>query len=215
MEAILLGAESLREYFGPASALPDVRAVLVTGRDEYDRLVRDLLGVEIEVPSNPATIAQTQRTDMVLLSPSAYETHSPFEYRQQDFRRLVVHELVHIVEEFLSPDIEASPRWWGEGLAVCLSGQWEAEREYSGPVKEALTGGNIPGFAEIRSNVSLAYDWGWTLVRYIEEAHGKSMVIRIVKECTDGNVLSFLDGDEESIEEGWRAWLRTLDLTNP
>jgi len=114
---------ALTSYFEVPVPFPPIRVVLVPSRNEFDRLVRDLLRVKIEVPSHPARIAQPQRTDMVVLSPSAYAEHSTFDYVPAEFDRLLVHEAIHMVEEFLSPNIESSPRWWGEGLAVHLSGQ--------------------------------------------------------------------------------------------
>ena len=58
-------------------------------RSEFDRLVTDLLGVEIEKPSNSGRIAQPQKTDIVFLSPSAFEQHSKYEYVLNDFRRMI------------------------------------------------------------------------------------------------------------------------------
>ncbi len=54
--------------------------ILVTKRSEFGRLVRDWLKVDIEIPSHQARIAQAQRTDMVVLSPSATESHTTFWY---------------------------------------------------------------------------------------------------------------------------------------
>jgi len=48
---------TITSYFGIAQPFPKVRVILVASRAEFDRLVRDLLGVEIEVPSHPARIA--------------------------------------------------------------------------------------------------------------------------------------------------------------
>jgi len=118
---------SIASYFLVSDPFPKVTVVLVPDRNEFDRLVRELLGVQIEVPSNPARIAQPQRTDMVVLSPSAYKNHSVFKYIPDNFGRLLIHELVHMVEEHLTPDVETSPRWWSEGLAVYLSEQWRYE----------------------------------------------------------------------------------------
>ncbi len=61
-----------RKYFSLVDKIPKIQVVFVNQRNEFDRLVRDLLRIEIEMPSNPARIAQTQRFDMVVLSPTAY-----------------------------------------------------------------------------------------------------------------------------------------------
>jgi hypothetical protein len=134
----------ITDYFRLSRDFPKIRVVLVPNRSEFDRLVQDLLHVEIEVPSNPARIAQPQRTDMVVLSPSAYESYPVFKYVSDDFGRLLIHELIHIVEEYLSPDIEVIPRWWSEGLAVYLSGQWRYEDDFRKPVLEGIEKEKIP-----------------------------------------------------------------------
>jgi hypothetical protein len=184
-----------------------VRAVLVTGRSEFDRLVPGWLGVPIETPSNPARVAQPQRTDLVLLSPSAYAAHSVYKYVPDEFRRLLARELVHMMEEFLSPDIETSPRWWGEGLAVYLSGQWLNEDDFRTPAFDGVARGEIPTFQQIATERKLAYAWGWTVVRFIESVYGKGMIRRIVKECADGDVFAIIGEDVATMEKRWREWL--------
>lgn len=194
-------------YFDLSEAFPQVTVVLVSDRNEFDRLVRNLLKIEIEVPSHPARIAQPQKTDMVVLSPSAYEEHSTFTYVPDDFGRLLVHELVHMIEEHLSPDIEASSRWWGEGLAVYLSGQWRLERGFRQPVLDGIAAGEIPSFSDIESEARLAYDWGWTIVAFIEDQYGRDTILRIVRQCSDGDVFSFLNERPADVEKRWRGWL--------
>ncbi|MFU8796546.1 MAG: hypothetical protein ACNA7X_04550, partial [Dehalococcoidia bacterium] len=190
-----------------------IRAILVPSRREYDRLVVDLLGVDIEVPSNPGRVAQPQRTDIVFLSPSAYRQHSTYSYDADEYRRLVFHELVHVFEEHLSPDIEAAPRWWSEGLAAYLSGQWRcADRfRFRQPVLEGITLGHVPRISEIEADVQLCYAWGWTLVMFIEKAYSRDTVVRIVRECDDGDVLSTLGEDPHAFEKGWQRWLLQED----
>ncbi len=198
---------SISHYFLLSRPFPKVRAVLVTNRNEFDRLVRDLLHVEIEVPSNPARIAQPQRTDMMVLSPSAYEGHSIFKYIPDDFRRMLIHELVHMMEEHLSPDMEAIPRWWSEGLGVYLSEQWRYEDEFRKPAFDGIERKRIPGFHRIEAERRLAYDWGWTIVRFVEVVYGRNMILRVVKECADGNVFSVIGEQAVSLENRWRDWL--------
>jgi len=198
---------SLMDTFQIPGAFPAITVVLVPDRNEFDRLVRDLLQVEIEIPSHPARIAQPQRTDMIVLSPSAYAAHSPFSYVPDDFRRLLVHELVHMMEELLTPDMEVSPRWWSEGLAVFLSEQCRYEDGFRQPAVYGVAQDAIPSLSQIEADVTLAYDWGWTIVAFIEAQYGKDMIVRIVKACADGDVLAFLEGDRRMIEKCWQEWL--------
>jgi hypothetical protein len=198
---------SLADYFALSEPFPKVRVVLAPDRGEFDHLVRDLLRLDLEVPSAPSRIGQSQRTDMVVLSPSAYETHSVFKYIRDDFRRLLVHELIHIVEEHLSPDMEATPRWWSEGLAVYLSAQWHDEDDFREPVLEGIERDKIPQISEIQRERNLAYQWGWTIVRFLEITYGKELVLRIVKECADGDVLSMTEEEIGVLEKRWVDWL--------
>jgi hypothetical protein len=200
-------------YFNLADPFPRVRVILVTHRAEFDRLVRDLLRVEIEAPSHPSRIAQPQRTDLVALSPSAYPNHSTFEYVPDQFGRLLVHELVHMVEEHLSPNIEASPRWWGEGLAVYLSDQWLHDDAWRTPALDGIAQRNMPGFRQIEADTRLAYDWGWTMVRFIEQTYGRDMIVQMVRECSDGDVFSVIGEASANLEARWRTWL--LDESRP
>ena len=205
----------LLRTFCVEEVFPLVRAVLVPNRDEFDRLVKDLLRIEIEVPSHPARIAQPQRTDMIVLSPTAYAEHSTFEFVPEHFRRLLAHEFVHMIEEFLSPDIEASPGWWSEGLAVYFSEQSAHEDGFRGAAVDAIVTGSIPALARIMDDGKLAYDWGWTLVQYLDAVYGRDVICRIVRECADGNVLSCLGVGQDAFEEQWLQWLRDGEHLRP
>lgn len=198
----------LSEYFHIKEDFPAIRAILVPDRREYDHLVEHLLNVEIEKPSRPSRIAQVQRTEMVFLSPRAYQMDSIYEYSPEEYRRLIFHESTHVVEEYLSPDIEAVTRWWGEGLAVYLSDQWKYEDEFRKPALEGIHKGNIPGIEEIKKDVKMSYIWGWTIVKYIEEHYSKDMIVKIVKECEDGDVFSIIGQPIEDFEEKWKESLK-------
>ncbi len=198
----------LSGYFCPKKPFPPtIRAILVPNRREYDHLVINLLRVEIETPSNPARVAQAQKTDLVFLSPSAYKDHSTYRYKSDEYRRLVFHELTHVFEEYLTPDIETTPRWWSEGLAVYLSGQWKDEDQFRQPVLKGIKEKLIPDIKEIQGNIELSYDWGWTMVMFIENTYGKEMILKIVRECDNGNVFEILSEDFKNFKKRWKKWL--------
>ena len=201
--------EALTEYFGLEAPLPRIRAFLAHNRDAFDELVADVLKIQIERPSDPRRIAQPQRTDIVLLSPAAYAGQSAYEYVPADFHRMIHHELVHVIEELLSPDIEASPLWWSEGLAVYLSDQWlhECQFDFLEPVLKAIRSGVAPSLSSIFSDPSLAYSFGWTLVRFIEETAGKTAIVQAVSSVDDGDVLAWLGEKRSSFENAWSNWL--------
>ncbi len=199
----------LSKYFCLRDPFPPIRAILVPNRSEYDRLVINLLGVEIKTPSNPGRVAQPQKTDMVFLSPSAYKGHSTYRYKPDEYKRLVFHELTHVFEEYLSPNIETTPRWWSEGLAAYLSGQWEYQDQFRfrQPVLKGIKEKIIPNIEEIQVNIELSYDWGWTIVMFIENIYGKEMILKIVRGCDNGNVFGILGEDCKNFEQKWKKWL--------
>jgi len=200
---------SLSKFFCLKEPFPPIRAILAPNRSEYERLVINLLGVDIEIPSNPARVAQPQKTDMVFLSPSAYKHHSTYEYNPDEYRRLVFHELTHVFEEYLTPDVETTPRWWSEGLAAYLSGQWKYEDQFRfrQPVLKGIKEKLIPDIKEIRANTEICYDWGWTIVMFIKNTYGKEMILKIVRECDNGNVFGILGEDFKNFEKRWQKWL--------
>ncbi len=208
---VLLGkaVDSLTRYFDLKTPFPLVRAILATTRDEFDRLVADLLGVEIERPSHPRRMAQPQRTDLVILSPSAYEKYSTFEYSPDEYGRLLFHEVTHVFEEYLAPNMETPSRWWSEGLAAYLSEQWKHEDQYGfrQPVLQGLETRRIPDIGEIEASIELCYDWGWTVVMFIEKTYGREFVLRIVGECDNGDVCGMLGEDMDTFQQNWKKWL--------
>ncbi|MCX6100110.1 MAG: hypothetical protein NTV92_01555, partial [Candidatus Bipolaricaulota bacterium] len=133
-----------------------------------------------------------------------------YRYTPEGLERLIGHELTHIVEEHPSPNIEALPRWWSEGLAMHLSGDWMDELPH---VVRETAAGRIPAIAEMQDgavtdvSVRLCYQWGWTVIRYIESAHGRAGIRGIVEQCADGDVLATLGEDPATLERTWREWL--------
>jgi len=212
VRALEKGAADLATYFEVEGPLPLLRAILAPDRAAFDALVAGILRVEIEKPSDPRRIAQSQRTDIVLLSPSAYVAHSTYRHVPGDYRRMIRHELVHVFQEHLSPGIEESPLWWDEGLAVYLSGQWRhpSQFRFREPVLESLRDGRMPTLHAIQVDRSLAYSFGWTLVRFIEQENGKDAVVRIVRQMKDGDVFAALGEDAGALQTAWSAWLGML-----
>ena len=198
----------LTDYFQLPGSFPAIRAILVPNRPEFDRCVKEVLRIDIEVPSDPCRTAQPQRTDLILLSPAAYE-NGVTEYTPEAYRRLITHETVHIFEEYLSPDIEKTARWWSEGLAMHLSGQWkEGERER---VVQEIAADRIPSIADMQHGPITSK--GWTIVMCIDQVHGKGLLRRIVNECEAGIVFAILDEDPRQFEAEWKLWLREAAAT--
>ncbi|HQG81918.1 MAG TPA: hypothetical protein PLU14_00825 [Caldisericia bacterium] len=203
----------LSDYFCLKELFPSIRAILVPDRSEYDRLVVNLLGVNIRTPSDSSRIAQPQKTDIVFLSPSAYKDYSVYKYDPKEYTRVIFHELTHVFEEYLTPDIETTPVWWSEGLAIYLSKQYY-EEEIIEPVLKSISEKLIPDIEEIQNNIKLCYIWGWTVVAFIKKTYGKEMILKIVKECSNGNVFGIFTEDAKDFEKKWKEWLLESEKSN-
>jgi len=209
LEHLERAVEELSLYF-EVQKPKGLRAILATDRKEYERLVVNLLGVDIEIPSNPGRIAQPQKKDLVFLAPSAYEEDSTYKYDPAEFGRLVFHETTHLFEELLSPNIELVPCWWSEGMAVYLSEQWKYfdQLNFRKPVLKGLIEARIPDFEEVNRRVDLSYDWGWTMVMFLEHTRGRDTICKAVLQCSRGNILETLGITRGDFESEWKSWLR-------
>ena len=217
-EALREALAQLRGFFGLKEMFPPVRVILTPDRPEFDRCVRDILKVKIEVPSSPWRVAQPQRTDLVILSPCVWEKEYN-SYSPEGYRRLIAHETTHIVEEHISPDIEGVRRWWSEGLAMYLSEQWRDVHDLE-TVCRCVAAGRIPALSDIdvaadeggkipREAVKRAYEWGWTLVMFMSARYGCDTIRKIVSSCADGDVFGTAGIDKPRFEREWKAWLAT------
>jgi hypothetical protein len=56
-------------------------------------------------------------------------------------------------------------------------------------------------------SVRLCYQWGWTVVQYIEAKYGRAGIRRVVEQCADGDVLNALGVAPAILERAWREWL--------
>ena len=217
-EQILVQAKdayfALKNYFSIEKDITGIRLILVPNRDEFDRLVADLLRVPIERPSDPRRLAQPQRTDIVFMSPSSYKKHCAYDYSEADFRRMIKHELVHVFEEYLTPDMETTPGWWSEGLAVYLSEQWKYKSElgFCEPVINALESGKIPTINEILNDRMLRYTFGWTIVMYLEMTYGKDFIVNTVKTLTENDLLKAVGISQTELQKDWHKWMTSGEL---
>ena len=191
------------------AALSGALASLAEYFELGDRCVKEILRVDTETPSHPWRLAMPQGTDLAIVSPRAYEGGP--QYTPEGYRRLLVHETVHIVEEYLTPNVEGTARWWSEGLAVYFSGHWREELPL---VQAGVRARSIPAIADMAGDavfgdntVRLCYTWGWASVRCIEQAHGRRAILKIVRECDDDDVFRTMGEERAAVEQGWQEWL--------
>lgn len=159
------------------------------------------------MPTSKGRIAQPQRTDLILLCPSSYHTDSIYTYNAKYYKRLLKHEMIHMFHEHLSVDMENTSRWFGEGIAVYLSNQHKYEDEFKNPVIEGVLNNKISSVEDINNDVMLCYDWGWSLVEYIDETYGFDTVLNIIRNCGSTDVVGFMKEDKVEFKNKWKNWL--------
>ena len=59
----------------------------------------------------------------------------------------------------------------------------------------------------------LSYDWGWVLVKYINDTYGFNMILNIMRNCGSSDVIGFMKEDKVEFEEKWREWLLNKNVT--
>jgi hypothetical protein len=201
------GLTSCMQYF-QVDTFSGMCAVLTPSRAEFDRIIREELQVDIESPSSPARVALPQQKTLAILSPRLWEeesTHFP-----HLFNTILYHETVHIMEEYLSPDIEKVPRWWSEGLAIYVSDRWITMTEENLELTACIQNDSVPSLPSLYQDVRLSYLWGWTCVMYVELIYGPPMINTLVRECSD-NIMAKLGETDSSFEEKWKRWLPLLE----
>ncbi|AWZ49004.1 hypothetical protein C3495_09360 [Clostridiaceae bacterium 14S0207] len=207
LEKVIKAYEELSDYFEIKKGSFNIKVILACNRKEYENLVLNLLKVNIEIPSRKSRIAQPQEEYLVLLSPNVYEEDSIYKYDQKEYERLIYHETTHMFEEYLCKDMENSSLWFGEGLAVYLSQQWKYEKEFRKTVEENVKNCVIPNLRDIDKNRIFAYEWGWTLIKYIEEKYGKNTINKIVRNYENGDVFGYMKVNMELLEKQWKRWV--------
>ncbi len=185
----------------------NINIYLAPNRNEFEYLILNILKINVKMPTNKGRIAQPQRADLILLCPSAYDTDSIYKYNFDDYKRLLTHEMVHMFHEHLSVDMENIARWFSEGIAIYLSKQNEYEDEFKRPVIDGVLDNKIPTIEDINNDIMLSYDWGWCIVKYIDETYGFDTVLNIARNCGSNDVIGFISNDKEGFEKNWRHWL--------
>ncbi|MFA5033032.1 MAG: hypothetical protein WC614_08435 [bacterium] len=204
---ILKGIRLLKAYFNIKKKLPSIVVTLAENRKEYNFTLRNEFGLNIR--KTPLTrIAQPKGTHLLLLSPNAYEHDSIYTYKRDEYIRLMIHEVTHIITRIISCGEENMPRWFEEGLSVYLSKQWLYEDEFKELVLREVSTNNIPSLMEIIQNRIYYYSWGWTVVKYIEKFYGKKMILEIIEKCKQYDIFKIIGEESNFLEEKWRKNLK-------
>jgi hypothetical protein len=177
-DGIILARIKASEYF--KQGFPqDLRIALAPSRSEYDRIAYGKEGTE-DSPITPATrIAQPLgEREIVFLSPVAYCIDSDYEYKKEEYLRLLLHEYVHVIARYYNSKL---PRWFEEGLAVYVSEQWKYEDELSQYTYNAIITNSIPSLRIIMNSREYYFRWAWTIIHYIERKYGHKTILELIE----------------------------------
>ncbi len=139
-----------------------------------------------------------------------------------NMREILTHELTHVVlertlKEKWSDHSVRVPRWFNEGLAMYLSGEWRLGQSVS-MAFAALTGGIIPldkidsVLTFSSSKAQQAYMQSFLAALYLVKLSDEDVFRRLVAEMTAGAtfeqaIVSVLGISLDEFERGWRRYL--------
>ncbi|MFH1569098.1 MAG: peptidase MA family metallohydrolase, partial [Gemmatimonadota bacterium] len=158
--------------------------------------------------------------------PLRYRMVVPFDGDLEEFRNVLVHELMHIFQydilnrgpvKRISNPIANPPTWIMEGMAEYGTGTWSTVDEMV--LRDAvLTDELIPlevmdSYWEYLPNPFLAYKQSHSLMEYIADNYGPEKISRLLRAWdkqtdTDKLLESLLDVDMETLDERWSAQMR-------
>lgn len=113
--------EELNEFFGTGWVHNTPHIFLIRDR----KTVNSLKGRE----TGSGVIGFPHGRDIWLLDPKSYSTDSSYEYKEEDFVKLVKHELCHLFINKITKADVLKPLWLIEGACVYISGQHKRYEE--------------------------------------------------------------------------------------
>ena len=145
------------------------------------------------------------------MSPKSYRIDAPYYGRDDppfydavDFRRILVHELVHLWEELSSPReaMENGDSWFSEGMAMYIS-EWNREPREKNRLRTDFSKGIIPKPEDLSGERN--YTWGCVLFEFLLEEVGPKPLLDMIKKTNHQNIMALLGLEQFSF------WKRYLD----
>lgn len=204
---IMKGIKILTSYFGLNKKLPVIKAIIAENRIAYNSILQHIFKLKL-IKTPPSRIAQTKGCYLLLLSPRVYSYDSIYTYQHDEYLRLLVHEIAHIIIRRTSGGEDNVPRWFEEGLAVYLSKQWLYEDEFRKQLFQRILINKIPSFKKIIQDRRYYYCWGWTIIKYIEKMYGKKIILKIIEKSIQQDIFEILGEKKHLLEQKWKDHLR-------
>ena len=204
------GIRRIEELFSTEAEIPFLNLFLCPSRLIFNYFLRPW---RIALPGT-GSIGTAQGHDLYILSPKCYRSDAPYYGRDKspyydvvDFKRIVVHELVHLWEELSSPReaMELGDDWFSEGMAMYAS-EWYREPREELRLKADYAQGIIPKPEELSGNRN--YTWGCVLFEFLLREVGPKRLLDMIKETNHKNIIALLGLERKSF------WERYLDYVH-
>ena len=200
------GISRIESVFATKADIPFINFFLCPSRLVFDEFLR----VITKIPTDATRIGTPQGHDMYILSPKTYRADAPHYGRQNppyydvvDFRRIVIHELVHLWEELSSPKgaMEAEEDWFSEGMAMYIS-EWYLDEKERRRLESDYSQGIIPKPEELSEERN--YTWGCVLFEFLLKELGPAPLLEMIRETNHQNKMALLGLEESSY---WQRYL--------
>lgn len=204
---IAKGREVVETFFG-AKFPREFTITIAKDRKEFDAY----LAKEYGWPESQCWMVATGvAKGLAMLDPAKWKTDA-CEHdgtNESHVQGIVTHELVHVFHgqknetgDFTGMD---DLGWFVEGLAVHVSGQLDAE--HRGKDREAIEKGAAPKDLKTAWSGRWRYAVCGSLVRYLDEKHGRAKLIELLGATTPERFHAMLGASEKELLDGWKKWL--------
>lgn len=163
----------------------------------------DSLEVARGKPNMPSWVVGFAKDGKLSLLSPYYED---IEIGISDFKKVAVHELVHIVTRIIDEETKI-PGWFSEGLAVYEAGQFDDYQRrsiYSELTNQKLS--SIDGLYEGTVDASEYYRNSASIVEYIVSKYGEDIIPKIIKSTTDPETTIGITREE--FDKEWRSFIQ-------
>lgn len=145
---------------------------------------------------------------LTILSPRVWKSqaaeHNPAD--SDHVRDLLAHELVHVYhgQHNPKPDFDGMDEmgWFVEGLAVHVSGQ--LERAHRHAARDAVKAGKAPTRLADAWSGRYRYGVSGSMVAFIEQRHGRAMLVKLLPAVTTTEALRLLNTSEAQFLADWK-----------
>lgn len=144
---------------------------------------------------------------LFLLSPRAWKAEAcEHASTEAHIAEIVAHELVHVFhgQQAPSPEFDGMDdvAWFAEGLATLVSGQLAGA--HAGDAAAALAPGKGPARLAEAWSGRWKYGVAGSLVAFVEKAHGRAAVEKLLHVRTNAEAMAMLGTTEEAFLAAWR-----------